>query len=80
MGESDYPQEQRPFQGRLLRQIFSRKMWRRERREVPAEMDDPEGCVALGFSKKDQTCIAVLGPQDRPTDGTTPMLYAPNIR
>jgi hypothetical protein len=29
---------------------------------VPAEMDDPEGCVALGLSKKDQTCIAVLGP------------------
>jgi hypothetical protein len=47
--------------------------------EVPAEMDDPEGCVALGFSKKDQTCIAVLGPQGKPTDGTTPMLYASNI-
>ena len=46
---------------------------------VPAEMDDPEGCVALGFSKKDQTCIAVLGPQGKPTDGTTPMLYASNI-
>jgi hypothetical protein len=43
-------------------------------------MDDPEGCVALGFSKKDQTCIAVLGPRGRPTDGTTPMLYASNIR
>ena len=30
--------------------------------KVPVEMDDPEGCVALGFSKKDQTCIA-LGPR-----------------
>jgi hypothetical protein len=34
----------------------------------------------LGFSKKDQTCIAVLGPRDKPTDGTTPILYASNIR
>ena len=43
-------------------------------------MDDPEGCVALGFSKKDQTCIAVLGPRGKPTDETTtPMLYASKI-
>jgi hypothetical protein len=47
--------------------------------KVPAEMDGPEGCVALDFSKKDQTCIAVLGPQGKPADGTTPMLYASNI-
>jgi hypothetical protein len=47
---------------------------------VPAEMDDPEGCVALGFSRKDQTRIAVLGPQGKPTDGTTPMLYASNVK
>lgn len=47
--------------------------------KVPAEMDDPKGCVALGFSKKDQTCIAVLGPQGKPTDRTVPMLYASNI-
>lgn len=47
--------------------------------KVPVEMDDPEGCVALGFSKKDQTCIT-LGPRGRPADGTTPMLYASNIR
>jgi hypothetical protein len=46
---------------------------------VPAEMDEPEGCVALGFSKKDQTCIAVLGPRGKPTDETTAMLYASNI-
>ena len=48
--------------------------------KVTAEMDDPEGCVALGFSKKDQPCIAVLGPRDKPTDETTPMLYASNIK
>jgi hypothetical protein len=48
--------------------------------KVPAEMDDPEGCVALGFSKKDQTCIAVLGPRGKPTDGTAPILYTSNFR
>jgi hypothetical protein len=37
-------------------------------------MDDSEGCVALGFSKNDQTSIAVLGPQGKPADGTMPML------
>ena len=43
-------------------------------------MGEPEGCIALGFSKKDQTCIAVLGPRGKPTDvTTTPMLYASNI-
>jgi hypothetical protein len=47
--------------------------------EVPVEMDDTEGFVALGFSKKDRTAIA-LGPRGRPTDGTTPMLYASNIK
>lgn len=46
--------------------------------KVQAEMDDPEGCVALGFSKKAQACIA-LGPQGKPTDKTTRMLYASNV-
>jgi hypothetical protein len=46
--------------------------------KVPAEMDDSEGCVALGYSKKAQTCIA-LGPQGKPTDRTTRMLYASNV-
>jgi hypothetical protein len=39
--------------------------------KVPAEMDDSEGCIALGFSKRDQTCIAVLGPRDKPTTPPT---------
>jgi hypothetical protein len=46
--------------------------------KIPAEMDDAEGCVTLGFSKKDRTAIA-LGPRGRPTDGTSPMLYAANV-
>jgi hypothetical protein len=33
MGDCDYLQEERTFQDGLLRQIFSLKMWRRERRE-----------------------------------------------
>jgi len=47
--------------------------------KVPVEMDDAEGCVALGFSKKDQTAIA-LGPRGKPTDGTTPMLNASDVK
>ena len=42
-------------------------------------MDDAEGCVALGFSKKDQTAIC-LGPRGKLSDGTTAMLYAPNVK
>ena len=47
--------------------------------KVPVEMDDAEGCVALGFSKKDQTAIC-LGPRGKPTEGTTAMLYASNVK
>jgi catechol 2,3-dioxygenase-like lactoylglutathione lyase family enzyme len=47
--------------------------------EVSVEMDDPEGCAALGFSKNDETAIC-LGPRGKPTDGTTPMLYASNVK
>ncbi len=42
-------------------------------------MDDGDGCVALGFSKKDQIAIS-LGPRGKTTDGTTPMLYASNVK
>ena len=47
--------------------------------KVPVELDDAEGCVALGFSKKDQTAI-VLGPRGKPTDEATPMLYASDVK
>ena len=47
--------------------------------KVLVEMDDPEGCVALGFSKKDETAIC-LGPRGKPTDGTTAMLYTSNVK
>ena len=47
--------------------------------KIPVEMDGAEGCVALGFSKKDDTAIC-LGPRGKPTDATTPMLYASNVK
>lgn len=27
--------------------------------KVPLKIDDAEGCIALGFSKNDQTCITL---------------------
>jgi hypothetical protein len=47
--------------------------------KVSVEMDDAEGCVSLGFSKKDKAAIC-LGPLGKPNDGTTPMLYASNVK
>jgi hypothetical protein len=47
--------------------------------KVMVEMDDADGCVALGFSKKDQTAIA-LGPRGKPADEATPRLYASNVK
>jgi hypothetical protein len=41
-------------------------------------MEDEEGCLSLGFSKKEMTSITV-GPRGRATDGNTPMLYASNV-
>jgi hypothetical protein len=65
-----------------LQDVASATSWYIEKlglQRVPAEMDDPEGCVALGFSKKDGTCV-VLGPRGRPTEAETPMLYAPDVQ
>jgi len=47
--------------------------------KVPAELDDSEGCVALGFSKKDQTCIASSDLETSRLMERRPMLYASNI-
>ena len=47
-------------------------------RKVTVEMDDGEGCIALGFSKDE--CALVLGPSGKPTDQFTPMLYASNLK
>ena len=47
-------------------------------RKVNAELDDGEGCVALGFSKDDYALC--LGPPGRPTDEFTPMLNSSSLK
>jgi catechol 2,3-dioxygenase-like lactoylglutathione lyase family enzyme len=47
-------------------------------RKVDIELDEPEGCVALGFDKND--CAFVLGPAGKPTDELTPLLYTRNLK
>lgn len=62
--------------------LTAAKSWYIEKlglQKVSVEIDDAEGCVALGFSKMDQTAMA-LGPRGKPTDGTTPMLSASNVK
>ncbi|HEY1272853.1 MAG TPA: VOC family protein [Terriglobales bacterium] len=46
--------------------------------KVQIEMDDPEGCVALGFDKRD--AALVLGPADRSSDELSPLMYASNLK
>jgi catechol 2,3-dioxygenase-like lactoylglutathione lyase family enzyme len=49
-------------------------------RKVDIELDEGEGCIALGFSKDD--CALVLGPTGKPAnpDELTVMLYASNVK
>jgi hypothetical protein len=47
-------------------------------RKVNVEMDNSEGCVALGF-EKDQYAFC-LGPSGQPTEELSPMLYSSNLK
>jgi hypothetical protein len=47
-------------------------------RKVNIELDDGEGCVALGFDKNE--CAVVLGPMGKPTEEPNPLLYARNLK
>ena len=47
-------------------------------RKIDIEMDEPEGCIALGFSKDEYAFT--LGPQGKPTEELTPRLYASNVK
>jgi hypothetical protein len=47
-------------------------------RKVNVEMDEPEGCVALGFAKDDYALC--LGPPGRPTEELTPMFNSANLK
>lgn len=46
-------------------------------REIDVEMDDSEGCVALGFSNDEY--IVALGPTGKPTEELRPILFTKNI-
>lgn len=46
--------------------------------KIDIEMDDPEGCIALGFAK--DKYAFTLGPPGKLTDELTPMLYASNVK
>ncbi len=64
-----------------VRDLASSVAWYKEKlglREVEIEMDDSEGCVALGFSNEEY--IVALGPTGKPTDELRPILFTPNIK
>ena len=47
-------------------------------REIDVEMDDSEGCVALGFSNDEY--IVALGPTGKPSEELRPILFTKNIQ
>jgi len=47
-------------------------------REIDIEVDESEGCVALGFSNEEY--VLELGPTGKPTDELRPLLFASNIK
>ena len=46
--------------------------------KMNVEMDDGEGCVALGFPKDDWA--VTLGSPSKPTQELTPLLYSSNVK
>ncbi len=64
-----------------VRNVAAASSWYMEKlglHRVKIEMDDGEGCVALGFSKDE--CALTIGPAGKPTEKFTPMLSAPSVR
>lgn len=64
-----------------VRDLPSATKWYTEKlglRTVQIELDEPEGCVALGFDKRE--CAIVLGPIDRAANELIPLLYTRNIQ
>ena len=47
-------------------------------REIEMEMDDPEGCIALGFTRDEYAFT--LGPVGKSSGELTPMLLASNLK
>jgi catechol 2,3-dioxygenase-like lactoylglutathione lyase family enzyme len=63
-----------------VRDLPSSVSWYKEKlglREIDVEMDESEGCVALGFSNDEY--IVALGPTGKPTEELRPILFTKNI-
>jgi len=64
-----------------VRNLESATAWYIEKfalRKIEIEMDDPEGCVALGFTKDEYAFT--LGPLGRSSGELSPMLCASNLK
>lgn len=63
-----------------VRDLATSVSWYKEKlgvREIDVEMDDSEGCVALGFSNDEY--VVALGPTGKPTEELRPILFTKNI-
>lgn len=61
--------------------LESAAAWYREKfglKPVNIELDDGEGCLALGFSKEE--CLFVLGPQGKSSEELIARLFSPNLK
>ncbi|MBZ5685968.1 MAG: VOC family protein [Acidobacteriia bacterium] len=64
-----------------VRDLATSVSWYKDKlglREIDLEMDDSEGCTALGFS--DDEYIVELGPPGKPTEELRPILFTKNIQ
>jgi len=64
-----------------VRDLATSASWYKEKlglREIEAEMDEREGCLALGFSNEEY--IITLGPVGKPTDELRPILFTTNVK
>ena len=63
-----------------VRNLAAATAWYKEKldlHEITVELDEPEGCVALGFPNDDYAFV--LGPVGTPTDEPNPLLFTSNI-
>ena len=64
-----------------VRDLAAATAWYMEKlglRKIEVEMDEPEGCIALGFVKNE--CAITLGPPGKSTEELAPLLYASNLK
>jgi catechol 2,3-dioxygenase-like lactoylglutathione lyase family enzyme len=64
-----------------VRDVAAATAWYKEKlglHQMNVEMDEGEGCVALGFPKSDWA--VTLGPPGKPTQELTPLLYSSNVK